>query len=97
MTDLRIAVVGVGVMGADHVQRLTNRIAGARVSVVNDYLSEKAEQVAAFVAGARVERNPFDAITADDVDAVLLATPGSTHEKQLLVPERVVPADRSDI
>ena len=84
MTDLRIAVIGVGMMGADQVQRLTSRIAGARVAVVNDYLTEKAEQVAASVPGARVEREPFDAITADDVDAVLLATPGSTHEKQLL-------------
>ena len=28
--------------------------------------------------------DPFDAIAADDVDAVLLATPGPTHEKQLL-------------
>jgi myo-inositol 2-dehydrogenase / D-chiro-inositol 1-dehydrogenase len=31
-----------------------------------------------------VANDPFDAITADDVDAVLLATPGPTHEKQLL-------------
>jgi myo-inositol 2-dehydrogenase/D-chiro-inositol 1-dehydrogenase len=31
-----------------------------------------------------VANDPFDAIIADDVDAVLLATPGPTHEKQLL-------------
>jgi myo-inositol 2-dehydrogenase / D-chiro-inositol 1-dehydrogenase len=31
-----------------------------------------------------VANDPFDAIAADDVDAVLLATPGPTHEKQLL-------------
>jgi myo-inositol 2-dehydrogenase/D-chiro-inositol 1-dehydrogenase len=31
-----------------------------------------------------VAADPFDAINADDVDAVLLATPGPTHEKQLL-------------
>ena len=28
--------------------------------------------------------DPFDAIADDDVDAILLATPGPTHEKQLL-------------
>ena len=28
--------------------------------------------------------DPLDAIAADDVDAILLATPGPTHEKQLL-------------
>jgi myo-inositol 2-dehydrogenase/D-chiro-inositol 1-dehydrogenase len=84
MSDLRIAVLGVGVMGADHVARITSRISGAAVTVVNDYLPEKAAEVAAAVPGARVANDPFDAIAADDVDAVLLATPGPTHEKQLL-------------
>ena len=84
MSDLRIAVLGVGVMGADHVARITGRISNARVVVVNDYLAEKAEQVAASVSGARVVGDPLDAIAADDVDAVLLATPGPVHEKQLL-------------
>jgi myo-inositol 2-dehydrogenase / D-chiro-inositol 1-dehydrogenase len=84
MSDLRIAVLGVGVMGADHVARITTRISNARVVVVNDYLSEKAEQVAASVPGARVVGDPLDAIADPDVDAVVLATPGPTHEKQLL-------------
>src|SRR6478736_8159392 len=84
MSDLRIAVLGVGVMGADHVARITNRISNARVTVVNDYLSEKAEHVAASVPGARAVGDPLDAIADADVDAVVLATPGPTHEKQLL-------------
>jgi myo-inositol 2-dehydrogenase/D-chiro-inositol 1-dehydrogenase len=84
MSDLRIAVLGVGMMGADHVARITSRISGARVAVVNDYLIEKAAELAATVPGTRVVNDPFDAIAADDVDAVLLATPGPTHEKQLL-------------
>jgi myo-inositol 2-dehydrogenase/D-chiro-inositol 1-dehydrogenase len=84
MSDLRIAVLGVGMMGADHVARITSRISGARVAVVNDYLPEKAAEVAEAVPGARVANDPFDAIAADDVDAVLLATPGPVHEKQLL-------------
>jgi myo-inositol 2-dehydrogenase / D-chiro-inositol 1-dehydrogenase len=84
MSELRIAVLGVGMMGADHVARISSRISGARVSVINDYLSEKAAEIAAAVPGSRVAADPFDAITADDVDAVLLATPGPTHEKQLL-------------
>jgi myo-inositol 2-dehydrogenase / D-chiro-inositol 1-dehydrogenase len=81
MSELRIAVLGVGLMGADHVARITSRISGARVAVVNDYLPEKAEQVAASVPGTRVASDP---LAANDVDAVLLATPGPTHEKQLL-------------
>lgn len=84
MSDLRIAVLGVGVMGADHVARIESRISGARVAVVNDYLTEKAEQIAAGIPGCRAVADPLDAIADQEVDAVVLATPGPTHEKQLL-------------
>jgi myo-inositol 2-dehydrogenase/D-chiro-inositol 1-dehydrogenase len=84
MSELRIGVLGVGVMGADHVARITSKISGARVSVVNDCLTEKAEQIAQSVPGCRAIADPLDAIADADVDAVLLATPGPTHEKQLL-------------
>ncbi|GGG13531.1 inositol 2-dehydrogenase [Rhodococcoides trifolii] len=83
-TELRIAVLGVGMMGADHVRRITGAIAGARVAVINDYDSSKAEALAATIPGCRVVGDPIDAIADPDVDAVLLATPGPTHEKQLL-------------
>src|SRR6478752_4350485 len=84
MSDLRIAVLGVGMMGADHVARISQKVAGARVSVVNDYVTEKAEQLAATIPGCRAIADPLDAIADPDVDAVVLATPGPTHEKQLL-------------
>jgi myo-inositol 2-dehydrogenase/D-chiro-inositol 1-dehydrogenase len=84
MSDLRVAVLGVGVMGADHVARLNTRISGARVTVVNDYVNEKAEQIASEIPGCRAVADPLDAIADPDVDAVVLATPGPTHEKQLL-------------
>ncbi|MGP4057944.1 Gfo/Idh/MocA family protein [Mycobacterium sp. 4D054] len=84
MSEIRIAVLGVGLMGADHVARLASRISGARVAVVNDYVTEKAEQLAASIPGCRAIADPLDAIADPDVDAVLLATPGPTHEKQLL-------------
>ncbi len=84
MSDIRIAVLGVGMMGADHVARISQKIAGARVTVVNDYVTEKAEQLAATIPGCRAIADPLDAIADPDVDAVVLATPGPTHEKQLL-------------
>lgn len=84
MSDLRIAVLGVGMMGADHAARIEARISGARVAVVNDYVTEKAEQIAAEIPGCRAIGDPLDAIADTDVDAVVLATPGPTHENQLL-------------
>ncbi len=71
MSELRIAVLGVGVMGADHVARITSRISGAHVAVVNDYLTEKAERIAASVPGARVAGDPLDAILTTDVERSL--------------------------
>lgn len=82
--DLRVAVLGVGMMGADHVARITERTKGARVSVLNDFVPPRAEHLAAGIPGARVINDPLDAIADPDVDAVILATPGPTHEKQLL-------------
>lgn len=82
--EVNVAVLGVGLIGAQHVDRIASRISGARVAVVNDYVTEKAEQVAAGIPGCRSISDPLDAIAAPEVDAVVLATPGPTHEKQLL-------------
>ncbi|MBN9792783.1 inositol 2-dehydrogenase [Pseudonocardia sp. TMWB2A] len=83
MSELRVAVIGVGAMGAFHVDSLAHRVRGARVAVVADADADRAAGVAAGV-GARVETDPIAAITADDVDAVVLASPGAAHEKQVL-------------
>ncbi|GAA1435006.1 Gfo/Idh/MocA family oxidoreductase [Microlunatus lacustris] len=81
-TDLRIAVLGVGMMGAFHADALNSRIRGARVTVVSDFSADRAAEVAAQV-GARVEADPIAAINADDVDAVLIASPGAVHHEQV--------------
>ena len=76
MTDeLRIAVLGVGMMGAFHVEALSKRVRGARVTVVNDYFPAKAAEVAGSV-GARVVGDAIEAINDPEVDAVLIASPG---------------------
>lgn len=84
MSDIRIAVLGVGLMGADHVRRLSSVTHGARVTVVNDFDPARARQIAALAPGSRVVDDPLAAIAADDVDAVVIATPGAVHEPQVL-------------
>ncbi|EXG81767.1 Gfo/Idh/MocA family protein [Cryptosporangium arvum] len=83
MSDLRVAVLGVGVMGSYHAAALAERIAHARVTVVSDADGPRAERVARAV-GARVEADPLAAIDAADVDAVVIASPGFAHEAQVL-------------
>ena len=80
--ELRVAVLGVGMMGAFHVDALSKRVRGAKVTVVNDFLADKAAEVAGAV-GARVEADPIAAINDPDVDAVLIASPGDAHAEQL--------------
>jgi myo-inositol 2-dehydrogenase / D-chiro-inositol 1-dehydrogenase len=82
--DLRVAVLGVGLMGADHVARLSTRVSGARVAVISDAATDRADQIAAGVPGCRVVRDPLAAITDPEVDAVLIASPGRFHEEQVL-------------
>jgi myo-inositol 2-dehydrogenase/D-chiro-inositol 1-dehydrogenase len=82
--SLRVAVLGVGLMGADHVARLHSRISGAEVVAVSDAFAEKAQEVAATVPGCRVIDYPLDAIADPDVDAVVIATPGQFHQEQVL-------------
>jgi myo-inositol 2-dehydrogenase/D-chiro-inositol 1-dehydrogenase len=90
--ELRVAVLGVGMMGADHVARLHSRISGAQVVVVSDAFTEKAEQVAAEVPGCRVVADPLASIADPDVDAVVIASPGQFHEAQVLAcVERGIP------
>ena len=73
MTDLRIAVLGLGVMGAFHVEALTTRVKGATVTVVNDFVAAKAEEVAARI-GARVVagRDFHDGDRRADAPAVIV-------------------------
>jgi myo-inositol 2-dehydrogenase/D-chiro-inositol 1-dehydrogenase len=82
--DLRVAVLGVGLMGADHVARLSRRVSGASVSVVSDAATDRADQVAAQVPGCRVVPDPLAAVADPAVDAVVVASPGRFHEEQVL-------------
>ncbi|MEV5437093.1 Gfo/Idh/MocA family oxidoreductase [Streptomyces sp. NPDC052682] len=82
--DLRVAVIGSGRMGADHVRRIQQTIKGARVTAVVDVDAERAKRVAAPIDGCTVSTDPLAALAADDVDAVLIASPGPAHEATLL-------------
>ncbi len=81
---LRVGVVGVGVMGADHARRLAGRIANATLAAIADPDRDRAQELATQLGGVRVHADPLELIRDDGVDAVLLASPGSVHTEQLL-------------
>jgi len=82
--DLRVGVIGVGMMGADHAERVVNRIAGATLVAVSDPDTARAQGLAARFPRVRSLDDPLALIADVDVDAVIIASPGFVHEEQLL-------------
>ena len=82
--DLGIGVIGVGTMGADHAERLARRTARARLVAVADPDEVRAKELATRFDGVRSGADALELVAADDVDAVVVASPGFVHEEQVL-------------
>src|SRR5580765_1529287 len=82
--ELRVGVIGVGMMGADHAERVVNRVAGATLVAVSDPDTARADQLAARFEGVRSIGDPLSLIADEGVDAVIIASPGFVHEEQVL-------------
>jgi myo-inositol 2-dehydrogenase / D-chiro-inositol 1-dehydrogenase len=80
---LKVGVIGTGMIGTEHVDRLANRVVGSTVSAVFDVATERAGQIAAGV-GATLHASAFDLIADPDVDAVVIASPGELHAEQAI-------------
>ncbi len=71
-------------MGADHAERLARRVSGARLVAVSDPDDARAGALAGTFDGVRAIGDPLALVTDDEVDAVLVASPGFVHEEQVL-------------
>ncbi|MGO2052416.1 gfo/Idh/MocA family oxidoreductase [Arthrobacter sp. MYb224] len=81
---LRVAVVGAGRMGADHIQRIHHRISGAKLAAVVDIDTDRVNAAIADIPGAKGYTDLPAALADGEVNAVLLATPGFLHHDALL-------------
>jgi len=81
---LNIGVIGVGMIGQDHIRRLTHVLSGARVSAVTDVDLDRAKSVVENLPNAKVHQSGQDLINDDDVDAIVIASWGGTHEEYVL-------------
>ncbi|HQV68935.1 MAG TPA: inositol 2-dehydrogenase [Thermoflexales bacterium] len=76
--EIKIAFIGAGRMGMTHVRNLAT-LTGVKVSVVADVNLETAKAAQALARAERASDDIPGAITAKDVDAVVIATPTGTH------------------
>ena len=78
---LKIGVIGVGMIGQDHIRRLSTVVAGSAVTAVSDTDAARARDVAAGLEGARAFATGEELIADPEVEAVLVCSWGPSHEQ----------------
>lgn len=79
--SVAVGLIGAGVMGKEHGRILSLHTPKAHLAGVCDYDPEKARSIA---GNARVYSDPLDLINSGDIDAILIASPDSTHAELVL-------------
>ena len=74
-----VGVIGAGGMGARHARNLYNHVSHAKVAAIMDIDLGRAGSVAAECGGAKVFDDAGELIRTADVQAVVIASPDSTH------------------
>lgn len=77
--SVRIAIIGAGIMGADHARIFAQDLPGADLRVVCDADRARAKRLADALGAADAVTDGEAAIARDDVDAVVIASPDFTH------------------
>jgi myo-inositol 2-dehydrogenase/D-chiro-inositol 1-dehydrogenase len=81
---LNVGVIGVGMIGQDHIRRITHVVSGARISAVTDVDFDRAKSVAADLPAAKALQTGQELINDSEVDAIVVASWGPTHEEYVL-------------
>jgi myo-inositol 2-dehydrogenase / D-chiro-inositol 1-dehydrogenase len=82
--NVRVGVIGVGMIGQDHIRRITQVLTGGSVTAISDVDAARAGQVAAGLPGAITHPSAQELVADDNVDAILIASWGAAHEEQVL-------------
>ena len=83
--SIRLAIIGAGVMGADHARIVAEELSGAVLQVICDADETRAKEIAERHGAVDVATDPNAVIARPDVDAVLIASPDDTHAPLTLI------------
>jgi myo-inositol 2-dehydrogenase/D-chiro-inositol 1-dehydrogenase len=81
---VNVGVIGVGMIGQEHIRRLMTTVPGAKVVAVSDVDEARAREAASFLSGIQVYALGEDLILAREVEAVIVASWGPTHAAYVL-------------
>jgi myo-inositol 2-dehydrogenase/D-chiro-inositol 1-dehydrogenase len=81
---VRVGVIGTGMIGQDHIRRITQVLSGGAVVAVTDVDAARAAAAAAGLPGATVHPTGRELIGSSEVDAVLVTSWGPTHAEHVL-------------
>ncbi len=76
---IRLAIIGAGIMGADHARIFAERLPGAEIRVVCDFDQARARALAEGLGVKDTASDGAAVIARQDIDAVVIASPDFTH------------------
>ncbi|ROM97966.1 Gfo/Idh/MocA family protein [Pseudomonas brassicacearum] len=79
--SIAVGLVGAGVMGSEHARILQEDTPGASLAGICDADPRKATAAG---CGARIYSDPLEMIHSSDIDAVMIASPDSTHAELVM-------------
>ena len=88
MSDIRVGIIGVGIMGTGHARYLTEHVEGAIVSALFDLDAAKMGALAnelSTKSGVSInQHSSVEALVSDaNVDAVIICSPDPLHPEHL--------------
>lgn len=84
MSQLKVGIIGTGVMGRGHAEFIRDHVPNARVVAISDVDHDRLEKLAADLGGnSAIFNSAEELVNSKEVDALIIASPDSLHVQHL--------------